>query len=49
MGLLDDINKNFYFTKKFTYKDIVKILEDYIAEEEQKDTENSSFCNQEVN
>lgn len=49
MGLFDDLNKNFYYTKKLTYKDVVKMLEDILAAEEQKDTENVSFRNQEVN
>ena len=49
MGLFDDLNKSFYYTKKLTYKDVVKMLEDILAAEEQKDTENVSSCNQEVN
>ena len=49
MGLFDDLNKNFYYTKKFTYEDILKMLKDIFAEEKQKDTENVSSCNKEVN
>ena len=49
MRLFDALNKNFYYTKKLTYKDVVKMLEDILAEREQKDTENVSSCNQEVN
>lgn len=49
MGLFDDLNKNFYYTKKFTYKDVVKMLEDSFAAWEQNDTENVSSCSQEVN
>ena len=49
MRLFDDLNKNFYYTKKLTYEDVIKMLEDDIVEEEQKDTENTSSCNQEVN
>ena len=49
MGLFDDLNKNFYYTKKLTYKDVVKMLEDSLAAWEQKDTENVSFCNQKEN
>lgn len=49
MGLFDDLNKNFYYIKKLTYKDVVKMLEDSLEEWEQKDTKNVSFCNQEVN
>lgn len=31
MGLFDDLNKNVYYTKKLTYKDIVKMLKDALA------------------
>jgi len=49
MGLFDDLNKNFYYSKKLTYKDLVGMLEDIFAEGKQKDTENVSSRNQEVN
>lgn len=40
MGLFDDLNHNFQYTKKYTYEDIMKALEDILTEGEQNDTDN---------